>query len=63
MLKSSAVLEVKIGERVYTLSLPNDAPLGEAHDALYQMRSFIIERINAAQQADKPKEVVEQKSE
>ena len=36
MLKQSAQLEVKIGERIYQFNLPSDAPLGEAHDALFQ---------------------------
>jgi hypothetical protein len=56
MLKTNAQLEIKIGERVYQLNLPSDAPLGEAHDALFQMRSFVISKINEAQQADKEKE-------
>lgn len=56
MLKTHAQLEVKIGERIYQLNLPSDAPLGEAHDALFQMRSYVISKINEAQQADKVKE-------
>jgi len=56
MLKQSAMLEVKIGDRVYQLHLPSDAPLGEAHDAIFQMRSFIIAKINEAQKVDAPKE-------
>ena len=56
MLKQSAMLEVKIGDRAYQLHLPSDAPLGEAHDVIFQMRSFIIAKINEAQKADAPKE-------
>lgn len=56
MLKQLAILEVKINERVYQLHLPNDAPLGEAHDALFQMRSYVISKINEAQKADENKE-------
>lgn len=56
MLKTHAQLEVKINERFYQLNLPVDAPLGEAFDALFQMRSFVVDRINTAQEADKPKE-------
>lgn len=58
MLKSSAMLEVKIGERLYQLNLPLDAPLGEAHDALFQMRSYVVQKINEAQKIDAPKEAV-----
>ncbi len=56
MLKTQAQLEVKINDRLYQLNLPSDAPLGEAHDALFQMRSFVISKINEAQKADTPKE-------
>ncbi len=56
MLKTNAMLEVKIGERIYQLNLPSDAPLGEAHDAIFQMRSYVISKINEAQKADKAKE-------
>ncbi len=63
MLKTHAQLEVKIGERIYQLSLPSDAPLGEAHDALFQMRSYVVQKINEAQEADKPKEQEPVKSE
>lgn len=56
MLKQSATLEVKIGERVYTLTLPSESPLGEVHDALFQMRSYVISKIIEAQKADEKKE-------
>lgn len=56
MLKTHAQLEVKIGERIYTFNLPADAPLGEAHDALFQMRSFVVTKINEAQKADEPRQ-------
>lgn len=60
MLKTQAQLEVKINDRIYALTLPNDAPLGEAHDALFQMRSFVVEKINEAHKADLKKEVSEE---
>jgi hypothetical protein len=55
MLKKNVQLEVKIGERVYTLNIPSDSPLGEVHDALFKMRSFVIEQIIEAQKVDAPK--------
>ncbi len=58
MLKQHATLEVKIGERVYQLHLPSDCPLGEVHDALFKMRSFVVSKINDAQKADEPKDEV-----
>ena len=62
MLKQTVQLEVKIGERNYILLLPGDCPLGEVHDALFQMRSFVIGKINEAVKADEPKKL-EEKSE
>lgn len=55
MIKTNAQLEVKIGERVYTLNLPSESPLGEVHDALFRMRSYVVERMNEALKADEPK--------
>lgn len=55
MLKQNAVLEVKIGDNVYQFHLPSSAGLGEVHDALFQMRSFVIDKINDALKADQPK--------
>jgi hypothetical protein len=59
MLKTNAVLEVIKNDRVYSLTLPNNAPLGELHDVLYQMRCFLIEKINEITNVDKPKESLE----
>ena len=56
MLKTGAQLEVKVGERNYILNVPSEAPLGEVHDVLYKMRSYVIDRINEAAKADTPKE-------
>ncbi len=56
MLKQSATLEIVKEDRVYSLNLPSTAPLGEVHDVLFQMRSFVIEKINEAQKLDAPKE-------
>ena len=59
MLKQASILEIVKDDRVYTMVLPNNAPLGELHDVLFQMRSFVVEKINEAVNADKPKEIVE----
>lgn len=56
MLKQSANLEVVREDRVYSLNLPASAPLGEVHDVLFQMRSFVVDKINEAIKADVPKE-------
>ena len=57
MLKQHAMLEVKINDRIYQLHLPCDSPLGEAHDALFQMRSYVIDKINEAKTHDALKEL------
>jgi hypothetical protein len=54
MLKHSVQLEIVKDDRVYQLSLPNNCPLGEVHDVLFQMRSYIVDRINEAQKQDQP---------
>lgn len=55
MLKNKAVLEVKIGERIYSLELSSDSPLGEAYDAITQMRTYVIDRINDENEKSKQK--------
>jgi len=60
MLKQKTVLEVKIGERTYTLELDPMSPLGEVYDALSQIRGYVVERINAENEASKPKVVEKQ---
>ena len=55
MLEQVSVLKVKIGERLYKLELDPKSPLGEAYDAITQLRSFVIDRINQENEASKPK--------
>jgi hypothetical protein len=52
MLKQAAILEIVKDERVYTFILPQSAPIGELHDVLFQMRAFVIERIQEAAKAE-----------
>ncbi len=63
MIKNVSILEVLKGERVYQLHLPSNAPLGELHDVLFQMRSFVVDKINEAVQIDAPKPLEEPKQE
>lgn len=56
MLKQTAILEIKHDDRVYTFVLPQNAPIGEVHDVLFQMRTFVISKINEAVNAEKPKD-------
>lgn len=63
MLGTKTVLEVKIGERTYTLHLDSQSPLGEAYDAVTQMRGFIIDKIVDENNKSKPKENAEKPAE
>lgn len=51
MIKQKVVLEVKIGERSYEMECHQDSPLGEVHDALSQMKQFVIQRMMEAEKA------------
>lgn len=45
MIKSQTIIEIKSGERNYTFECSPDSPLGEIHDALFQMKSIIVQQI------------------
>lgn len=63
MLKHAVMLEIVKGERVYQFSLPSDSPLGEVHDVLFEMRNFVVNKLNESLNADKPKEQEQIKTE
>lgn len=56
MLKTIAKLEHKIGDRIYHFICDHDAPLGEIHDALHNMKEFVVKKINEVHNAAKPEE-------
>ena len=58
MIKNKTVIEERFGERTYQLVCDSDSPLGELYDALYQMQSFVVGKINESQKKpeDAPKE-------
>jgi hypothetical protein len=58
-LRNKTVLEVRVGERVYTLECNSDSMLGEIHDSLTQMKAYIVERINAQVDAENVKKSAE----
>ena len=63
MLKNQVILEVEKNGKKYALHLPEGSTLGEAHDVIYQMRTFVVERIQEAFKADAPKELEQPKEE
>ena len=57
MFKPKSVLEVKGGnDRIYNFYCDNDSPLGEVHDALCSMRSFVLEQMKAVEEQENPSE-------
>lgn len=56
-LRQKTVLEVKIDDRVYSMECYSDSPLGCVHDALSQMKAYVVSRINEMQEKEsQPKE-------
>lgn len=55
-LKQRTYLEVKFDDRVYAFECYSDSPLGQVHDALVQMKAYIVDRINAQCDAEKKAE-------
>lgn len=56
MIKNRTILEIKIADNVYELHCGPQSPLGELHDALCQMKAFVVGKIIEAQEAEKPKD-------
>jgi hypothetical protein len=54
MIKNLAALEVTIENKIYKLICEADAPIGAVHDALTQMKSFVVNRINEAHKQEQP---------
>ena len=52
MIKQNSSLEVKINEKMYRFFCDNDSPLGSVHDAICQMKAYIVQRINDAHQVE-----------
>jgi hypothetical protein len=67
MIKNISKIEIAIGERIYHFLCEVDAPIGEVHDVLMQMKGLVIQKMNEAhdamkgKEADKPASQVEDK--
>jgi hypothetical protein len=57
MVKNKLVLEIKINDKFYQLLCDPDSQLGQLHDALSQMRQYVVQQIV---DADKKTQVKEQ---
>lgn len=53
MLKGKSILEVKKGENIYTFSFEPGAHAGEIHDALHEMKAFVVNKIVEVQESSK----------
>ncbi len=56
MLNNIAKLEVKISEKTYQLLCEVDSPMGQVHDALSQMKLFVINKMKEVEIPPKPEE-------
>ena len=57
MVKTKTILEVKKGERIYSLELDPNSPLGEIFDALAEMQFIIMNKMKESQPKPKSEEV------
>ena len=55
MIKQKTLFEVVIGERMYQLYCSSNSPLGEVHDALMQMKGYVVDRMVKAHEEEKKK--------
>lgn len=54
MIKDGKYLEHKIGSRTYKLTIEEGSTWGELHDALFCMKSYVVERLKEIQENEKP---------
>ena len=52
MIKNKTILEVKKNERIYQLLCESDSPLGELHDALAEMKAYVVNLIAERQKLE-----------
>ena len=52
-LNNKTVLQVTKNERVYSLECDANSSLGELHDVLVEMRGYVIQRAQDAQEQEK----------
>lgn len=53
MIRNISKIEITSGERVYHFLCELDAPIGEVHDVIMQMKGIVIEKMNQAHDAMK----------
>jgi hypothetical protein len=63
MKKTLTSIEIKVGERLYQMLVQSDAPLGELHDVLFQMKAHVLELMKQADAPAQSEVVVEPEKE
>ncbi len=56
MYKAKVQLEVKRGDKAYSLYCEPDSQLGEIYDVLSEMSRYVVSKINELQKASEPKQ-------
>lgn len=54
--KNKAIIEVKREDRLHTYECPANGSLGEIFDCLYEMRGWVLAKMNEAHEAEKKKQ-------
>lgn len=54
--KTQAVITVRKDDKVHAYHCPNNSNLGEIYDALNEMRSYIVQKIQEIERSQKPAE-------
>ena len=52
MLNAKTTLEYQIEGRNYVFMFPNNAPIGEIHDSLTRMKSYVAQQIASVDQKE-----------
>jgi len=58
MLNNLAKLEVKIDGKIYQLLCDVDSPIGQVHDALSQMKLYVINKMKEVESPPTPEEPI-----
>lgn len=59
-IKAQTTYEVEVNGNKYQISVPTNAPLGEAYDVMFKFLSIIAEQAKISAEQMKPKEAVKE---
>lgn len=55
-IRGNTTYEMEVNNNKYTISIPSNAPLGEAYDVMFKFLSLIAEQAKVAAETMKPAE-------